>query len=149
MLGNSSGNRISDTLTGYNSLGEVYQTTVIGVDPTTGDENCGSLVSNTWRDPDGNPIETQDGGTRQFTKTTFDGLDRPSVVYVGFDPNGDASTYATAGSVAADIILQQTNTNYDDAGDAILVTTYERYDDAPTTDLGEGAQDNRRGFGDS
>ena len=116
--------------------GGLYQTTVIGVDPGSGAENSGSLVSNTWYDPAGNAIETQDGGTQEFTKTVYNGLDEPTAVYVGFDPSGDPSTFATAGSVSGDIILEQTNTQYDNAGDATFVTTFDRYDDAPTSDTG-------------
>ena len=84
-----------------------------------------------------NVIETQAGGTQELTKTAYNGLGerhgrRTSVI----DPSGDASTFASAGSVAGDIILEETNTQFDAAGDATFVTTYERYDDAPTSDTG-------------
>jgi YD repeat-containing protein len=121
------------THSAFDNLGQVYQTTAYGVYPT----NCGALVTNTWHDADGNTIETQTGGVTQgFTKTAYDGLDRPTVAYVGFDPTGSPATCAAAGSVAGDIILQQTDTQYDPAGDATLLTTYERYDDASTSDTG-------------
>ena len=121
------------THSAYDNLGQVYQTIVYGVYP----EDCGSLVTNTWRDADGNTIEIQTGGTTQsFTKTAYNGLDEPTVVYVGFDPTGSPATYAAAGSVAGDIILQQTDTQYDPAGDTTFVTTYQRYDNASTGDTG-------------
>ena len=130
----------------YDNLGQVYQTTVYGVYP----EDCGSLVSNTWYDADGNPIETQAGGTQEFTKTTYNGLDEPTVVYVGFDPSGNASTFSSAGSVADDTILEETQNTFDGAGDTTFVTTYERYDDAPTGDSGAldalGASDSRASY---
>ena len=66
------------------------------------------------------------------------------------DPSGDASTFSSASSLAGDIILQETSTQYNAAGDATFVTTYERYDDAPTSDAGSldalGAADSRASY---
>ena len=42
-------------------------------------------------------------------------------------------TYSAAASTASDIILEETDTQYDAAGDATFTTTYQRYDDAPAT----------------
>ena len=82
------------THSSYDNLGRVYQTIVYGVYP----ESCGSLVSNTWYDADGNAIETQAGGTQEFTKTSYDAAwIEPTVVYVGFDPSGDPSTVRLRG----------------------------------------------------
>ena len=61
-----------------------------------------------------------------------------------------APTYATAGSVAGDVILEETNTQFDAAGDATFTTTYDRYDDASAGDTGAldslGAADTRASY---
>jgi RHS repeat-associated protein len=144
----ANGNRISDETFAFDNLGRLYQTTVIGVDPSTGNENAGLLVYNTWYDPAGNVIKTQAGGTGEFTKTQYDGLGRPTAVYVGFDTS--ESSHSSAGNVTGDTILTQTNTQYDAAGDATLVTTYDRYDSASTSDTGAldalGGTDSRASY---
>ena len=58
-------------------------------------------VSNTWYDGDGNVIMTQAGGTQEFTKTVYDGLGDPIIVYDGYDPSNSPVSYAAAGSVSA------------------------------------------------
>jgi len=63
----------------YDSVGQVYQTSSYNQPGTV------AIVANTWRDADGNVIKSQAGGTQEFTKTAFDGLDRPTAVYVGCD----------------------------------------------------------------
>ena len=110
----------------YDNLGRVYQTSSYNPSGTV------ATVSNTFYDPDGNILETQEGGTQEFTKTSYDGLDQPTVVYDGYDPSGNPSTDATAGNVLGDVILNQTDTQYDAAGDVTLVTSLDSYNDALT-----------------
>jgi len=142
------GNRIGDSLASYDNLGRVFQTTVFGVDPANGSESSGSLVSNFWFDPAGNVIKSQAGGTQQFTKSVYDGLNRPTSVYVGYDTS--EGSFSAAGNVAGDTILQQTNAQYDAASHLTLATSFDRYRDASTSDTGAldllGATDSRASY---
>ena len=69
-----------------------------------------------------------------FTKTTYDSLNRPTVTYAGYDL--DETAYAEAFSVSDDVILEQVETAYDNAGNAIQTTTRQRYHNAPDTQTG-------------
>ena len=104
----------------YDSLGQVYQTLSYNQNGTV------ATVSNTWYDPDGNVIKTQDGGTQQFVKTKYDGLDQPIHVYDGYDttpePIATSGTYPAAVDVSGDVVLEETDTSYDAAGNAAFAT---------------------------
>ena len=81
------------------------------------------------------------GGTEEFTKTVYDGLGDAIDVYTGYDPTmptlGTSDAYAEAqGPSASDIILEETDTQYDAAGDTTFVTTLDRYDDTSTSATG-------------
>ena len=69
-----------------------------------------------------------------MTKTTFDSLGRPIVSYKRCDLG--ETTYAEASSVADDVILEQTETIYDHASNAIQTTTRQRYHTAPDSQTG-------------
>ena len=71
----SSGNLVARNATSYDLLGRPYQTTVYGVDPSTGTVG-NALVSNTWYDPSGNGIKQLDAGSSAFKKMVFDGAGR-------------------------------------------------------------------------
>ena len=79
---------------------------------------------------------TLPGGTQEFTKTVYDGLDEPTVMYTGYDPANTAVTYAAAESVSGDVILTQTNTTYDLAGDDVFDASYNRLPTASVSDTG-------------
>jgi RHS repeat-associated protein len=119
----------------YDSLGDVYQTLSYNQNGTV------AIVSNTFFDGDGNVIMTQDGGTQEFTKTVYDGLGDPLTVYDGYDSSppalGTSAAYAEAQGVSAsDVILSQTDTTYDAAGDATFTTDYQRSPYAAATAYG-------------
>ena len=116
---------IGESGTNYDNLGRVYQTLDYNPSGTV------ATVVNTFFDPDGNVIETQAGGTQEFVKNVYDGLGDPIHVYDGYDPTGSES-WASAGSVAGDVILNETDTLYDPAGDAILVTSFDSFNDSST-----------------
>ncbi len=111
----------------YDNLGQQYQTIAYNEPGTI------AIISNSWFDPDGNTIMTLPGGTQEFTKTVYDGLDEPTIVYTGYDPTNSAVTYATAGSVSGDVILTQTNATYDLAGDDVFDASYNRLPGDTTT----------------
>jgi hypothetical protein len=101
----------------YDNLGQQYQSIAYNQNGTI------AIVSNTWYDPDGNVMMSLPGGTQEFTKTVYDGLGNATAVYDGYDPSTLAVSYAAAGSVSGDIILTQTDTQYNPAGYTIFATT--------------------------
>ncbi len=117
---------IGDTTSAYDDAGQVYRTQEYGVNPQTGQEDATPLVGNTWH-TDGNTVKTQAAGSQEWNKTTCDGLGRATQVSVGY----------TVG--ANDLVFQQTDTQYDAAGNVIFVTSRERFtgdtaDTGPLTD---------------
>ncbi|WP_345320045.1 RHS repeat domain-containing protein, partial [Novipirellula rosea] len=90
-------------------------------------------TSNYWFDAAGNPIKSLPGGAKKFTKQSYDSLGRVVISYVGF---GDDTTYADATSVTGDVILTQSETTYDDAGNSIQSDTRQRYHNAPAAQTG-------------
>ena len=76
----------------YDNLGQQYQTIAYNEPGTI------AIISNTWYDPDGNEIMSLPGGTQEFAKTVYDGLDEPTVTYAGYDPSNKAKTYAATGA---------------------------------------------------
>ncbi len=126
------GNLLARSETKYDNLSRVYQEIQYGVDPATGTVG-NSLVNNTWYDESGNVIKTQEAGARSWTKTTFDSLNRSIDQYQGY---GTDSSYADLFSVTGDVILQQTETVYDDASNTLEVIHKQRYHNAADSQTG-------------
>jgi RHS repeat-associated protein len=139
---------VAKTTTSYDDQGRVYQTDQYSVDPTSGAVGD-ALVSNTFYDHDGNVIAQSDpSGT--WTKTTYDGADRPIESYTtdGGVLSGATIGWATADSVANDVVLSQIDTTYDGDGNVILTADRERLPGDPQTGTGStGALGNMTGSG--
>ncbi|MEO2013523.1 MAG: hypothetical protein ABGZ53_04055 [Fuerstiella sp.] len=106
----------------------------VGFDPATGTVG-NSLTDNTWFDAAGNVIKQQPAGSDLFTKTTYDSLGRSTTRYSGYDL--DETSYADAGTVTGDTIMEQVESTYDDASNAIQSTTRNRYHNAAASQTGE------------
>jgi YD repeat-containing protein len=86
-----------------------------------------SLRTDTWFDNRNNVIKTrQPGGL--VNKNVYDAASRLITTYTT-DGHNDSS-YADAASVSDDAVLEEVDTQYDDNGNAILVTTKQRWHDA-------------------
>ncbi|MBS0205278.1 MAG: RHS repeat-associated core domain-containing protein [Planctomycetes bacterium] len=129
----ASGHLIARTVTNFDDLSRPYQTIQYEVDPATGTVGYG-LTSNTWYDQTGHVIKSLPAGSSLFTKTTFDSLGRSVVAYRGYDLS--ETSYAGALTVTDDVILEQVETVYDAAGNAIQSTSRQRYHNAPATQTG-------------
>lgn len=119
------------------------------VNPTTG--AVGSyLAGYTWYDEAGNTIKQQGAGSNAFSKTVYDSLGRAIKQYVGYDLDetpgclsSDSSSSSSAGgpdpgyldaaNVDGDTILEQSEAEYDDAGQIILTTSRQRFHNATGT----------------
>ena len=127
--------------------GRTYLTKTYAVDPATGAVG-NALAGYTWYDAAGNPIKQQAPGSRAFTKTVYDSLGRAVKQYTGYDlseplpvaPGSSSSSsssggdsYTPATNVTGDTILQQSETDYDAAGNVILATVRRRFHNATGT----------------
>ncbi len=135
---------IARSETFHDDRGQVYMMKTYAVDPTTG--AVGNALSGyTWYDAAGKVIKEQTQGTKLFTKTTYDGLGRVVERFVGYDlseavPTGSSSSSSSGASLydqvttlTGDTILEQSKTDYDAAGNVLLMTTYRRMHNATGT----------------
>jgi YD repeat-containing protein len=126
------------TTTLYDNLGEVYQSNVWSVNPTTGAVSTYALHTDAWYDLRGNIIKVAAPGGL-VTKTAYDGADRPITVYTsdgGGDPApGSSGSWANAGNVTGDTVLEQVETGYD--ADSNVVTTVDRQRDDTAAGTGD------------
>jgi RHS repeat-associated protein len=116
--------------TDFDDQQRVYADHVFSVDQTNGTVSSSSLNTLTWYDHRGNVIkELQPGGL--VTKNSYDGAGRVVRVYTT-DGGGD-STWADAGNVIGDAVLEQVENQYDADGNLIFVTTRERFHNETAT----------------
>jgi RHS repeat-associated protein len=114
----------------YDDQGRIYGTHVFSVDQSSGAISSTSLNSGTWYDHRDNVIKTsQPGGL--VTKTQYDGAGR-AVKSFTTDGLGDAG-WLSAGSVAGNNVLSQSETQYDADGNPILTIDRERFHDETAT----------------
>ncbi|MEX0818036.1 MAG: hypothetical protein WD070_00540, partial [Pirellulaceae bacterium] len=130
--------------------GHTYHTRRYAVHPATGEVGH-YLASYVWFDDAGSTIKQQAPGERSFTKSAYDSLGRGIKQYVGYDlsespcveVDGSSSSsssssspcgdYSTATNVLGDTIFEQTETDYDDAGNVIETRLRRRHHDATGT----------------
>ena len=102
-----------------------------GTDGLTGSSTLASgLVANTYYDHRGDPIASVPPGA-PVTKKTYDGAGRTAKQYVTDGAAG--ATWAAAGTVTGDHVLQQVQYTYDPDGNAVLTTSKQRFNDATAT----------------
>jgi RHS repeat-associated protein len=126
----SSGNLVARSVTNFDDMSRVYQSISYAVDPSTGSVGNG-LTDNIWYDPAGNVLKQQPAGSQVFNKFTYDGLNRQMVRYTGY--NLSDSTYADAGTISGNTILQQVEMGYASIGNVIQTATRQRYHNATGT----------------
>ena len=127
------------TTASYDSLGRVYESdqyNVAQADSTTPGTATDFLPTYTWYDNDGNVIQTQTGTTGAFTKYRYNSLGGQVETYTGYynQSNGLPPGPEAAGSWAAadtvdgtNTVVQQTETWYDGAGEAVASATYQQF----------------------
>ena len=129
----ANGNLIARSETLYDDQSRVYRSLRYGVDPTTG--TLGNvLTDNSWYDAGGHLIKNQPSGSKLFSKTTYDSLGRSVASYTGYDL--DETAYSAALSVSDDVILEQSESLYDNASNLIQSTQRQRYHNAPANQTG-------------
>jgi len=125
-------NRITQSRVFYDAVGRVYKSETDGCDPADGDV-VGTLTGQNWYDLVGNVIKQSKSGSTAFTKTMFDALNQPTVNYLACVPGEAGVPTGDNDSVANDTVIEQSNVEYDRAGNVTLQTTKKRFDDAEGT----------------
>ena len=125
------GTLLGKSETVYDDLGRAYQSKVHGVNSSGTVTNV--LVSNTWRDGAGRVIKQSDAGSGVSTKTVYDSLGRPTTAYLSAPQDG---TEVNTNNVDADIVVEQTETDYDAASNVTAQRTLLRFHDAPVSGAG-------------
>jgi YD repeat-containing protein len=129
----------AQTATSYDDQGRVYPTQVYSVDPSTGMPSANALETDDYYGHRGQSLaEYAPGGLT--TKWSYDGAGRPTVQYrtdAGALNRADHSgrpdlSWSGMSGVGNDVVLEQTDTQYDGVGQAILVSTRQRFHDAAT-----------------
>jgi YD repeat-containing protein len=114
----------------FDDQGRLFQMQVYDVNPTTGAVSSTALTTNDYYDHRGDLIaESAPGGL--WTKSQYDGAGRD--VMDSTTDGAGGPTWAAAGSVAYDTVLEQTQTVYDGDGNAIETIDSQRFDNATGT----------------
>jgi len=133
---NSGGNLVARNDTAFDDRGRVYQQTRYAVDPSTGTVG-NSLIDNLWYDSSGNVICSLPAGSDKFTKSVFDGINRSTDQYYGYNP----SAIITPASVEDDVIFDQSEMQYDAASNMIFKIARQRWHNAEGTGPLQGPND--------
>ena len=138
----SNGKLVRRSDTNYDSRGRAYRTLRYAVKPETGKVGR-ALANNTWFDPAENVVKQSLAGVGAFTKSSYDGTNRVTAKYLTF--NARDSVGENAGGISDDIVIEQSQSQYDAAGNIILTIQRARYMNATGSgELNEptGAQPN-------
>jgi hypothetical protein len=125
----SGGNMVAKSEALYDDRGRVYRTKRYAVDPATGTAG-NALQDDSWFDAAGNLVKSKPSGGSAFTKTKLDGLGRATKSWLAF---GSDSSYADAISISGNTVVEQTETAFDLAGNAVLTTHRRRFHNATGT----------------
>jgi YD repeat-containing protein len=120
----------AQTVTSYDDQGRVYQAQQYSVDPTSGTVSTYALTTNDYYNHRGELIEESDPGSA-VTKESYDGAGRVTVTYT--TDGGSGTTWADAGGVSGDNVLQQVEDTYDADGNAIATATRQRFHNETAT----------------
>jgi regulation of enolase protein 1 (concanavalin A-like superfamily) len=119
----SSSVEVAKTVTSYDELGRVYQTTQT---PLVAGTAGSPRITNSYYDLSGNLIETR-AYTGVVSKTQYDGADR-AVSFLETDGAGGTS-WADAFGADGDNVIQETDNQFDADGNIIFTATHQ-YDSA-------------------
>lgn len=128
----ASGDRTRQSRKFYDARGRVYKREIDGVDTSTGDITE-TLVGQNWFDAVSNVIKASEPGRNAFTKTVYDGMNRPTASYLCCVPGEAGVPAGCDNDVDDDTVLEQNESNYDPAGNEIENRLGRRLDTASGT----------------
>ena len=120
----------SETL--YDVLGRPYRSKTYAVNSSGATGSA--LVSNTYFDGSGQAIKQSSPGTKAWQKTVFDSLGRPTASFTSYPADG--TNDGNTNDVSDDIVVEQSESGYDAASNAISSLRYQRFHNAPVTGAG-------------
>lgn len=123
-------NRTAYQTTAFDALERIYLQQSYGVDQGTGALTY-PLSTESWYDPRGLLIKTVQPGFNGYNKIQFNTLRQPVAAYVAYPPTGGLD--GDSNDVTDDIVIEQTEIGYDEAGNILLTTARQRYLDATGT----------------
>lgn len=125
----------------YDSLNRIYRTIRYGMNPSSSQQppTKTPLTDNIWYDAAGNVIKQAKAGSLAFQKMVYDGVGRMAKRYTAYDL--DESSYADAGNVDGDTVMEQIELTYDEAGNQTAQVSRNRFHNA----TGEGELTNPNG----
>jgi RHS repeat-associated protein len=112
----------------YDQQGELTQSQVYDVNPSTGAVSASALTTGYYYDHRGDLVAESDPGGL-WTKSVYDGAGRDVTDYTTDGAGGAAN----AGNVTSDTVLGQMQTVYDGDGNAIETLDSQRFDNATGT----------------
>ncbi len=116
---------IAQSQTFYDTRRRVYQAKQYAI---TGSGTTGNtLANNAWFDEEDHVLESLPAGAELFTKTVYDAIGRATDMYQGYY---SGSGTETPQSITSDVIFEATHIAYDEASNAIFITTQQRWDSA-------------------
>src|SRR5262249_13204074 len=118
------------TTTSYDDQQRGYQQQTFSVNQSTGAISTNALTVNIWRNHRGLVIKTAQPGV-VVTKKQYDGPGRTVKTFTT-DGGGDSS-WSDAGNVTGDIVLTQTEYQYDASGLVLLTIARDRFHDETAT----------------
>jgi RHS repeat-associated protein len=106
----------------FDALNRRYRELLHGVDGNGNPTHA--LQAGTWRDAKGRVVKTSSFGNRAWTKTLYDGADRPKKSFLCYRTSGEDTT---PGSVDGNIVIEQSETDYDDASNVTATRRLLRF----------------------
>ena len=124
---------VSQTTTEYDNDGNVFETDTYDVTPNTGEVSSATLVTKYYYDLDGNLVAESDPGGL-WTKDDYNGAGE---LVAQWTTDGSSGTsYTAALGISGDVVLEQTNYDYDPDGNLIETIDSQRSPAASPTATG-------------
>jgi RHS repeat-associated protein len=118
-----------ESKTAYDEQGRPYQTITFDVNQSNGTVSSTGLTTNYYYSHRGLAIETSNPGGL-VEKQQYDGAARMIEDYQTDGASG--TSWSSASSVSNDNVLEQTDTQYDAAGNVLVTSTRQRFDNETT-----------------
>ncbi|MBA4192465.1 MAG: hypothetical protein C0467_31235, partial [Planctomycetaceae bacterium] len=120
----------AQSTTSFDDLGRVYRTDTFSVNQSSGAVSTNSLHTDVWYSSRGQVIKVA-SPNGLVEKLVYDGVGRVTTGYLT-DGGGD-TTYADAGTVTGDIVVEQSETTYDKDSNVLVTTNRQRFHNASGT----------------
>lgn len=124
----ASGNLTTRSTVAFDARGKLFESKNYSVDPDTGAVG-GALVAERWHDDAGNVIKETYAGSEGFVKRTFDAFNRERFAFTACNPGGGSDN----NDPASDTVVEQSELDYDAAGNLLQRTAWQRFHDATGT----------------